>query len=126
MDNAFIKARMIDVFVFGILIWLIGYIASLILFSFVPNSILGWILCIVFTPITFLIAQRRFKNRKLKFFCYFMTGVLWVVIAAVLDYFFIVKLFSSVDYYKADVYVYYAITFLIPTLIGLSKRNKVK
>jgi hypothetical protein len=126
MDNAFIKARMIDVFVFGILIWLIGYIVSLILFSFVPNSILGWILCIVFTPITFLIAQRRFKNRKLKFFCYFMTGVIWTVIAIVLDYLFIVKLFSAVDYYKVDVFVYYAITFLIPVIIGLGKRNNVK
>jgi hypothetical protein len=124
MEKGFIKSRLIDIFVFGIMLWLMGYIASIILYSFVPINILGWILCIIFTPITLIIAYFRFRNRKLKLFCYFMTGVFWALIAVTLDYFFIVKLFNSVDYYKLDVFVYYAITFLIPLVIGLSKRNK--
>ena len=124
MEKGFIKSRMIDVFVFGILIWLIGYIASLILFPIVPNNLLGWILCIIFTPITFLIAYLRFKNRKLKLFCYFMTGVLWALIAVIFDYLFIVKLFNPINYYKPDVFVYYTITFLIPLVIGLTKRKR--
>jgi hypothetical protein len=86
MDKAFIKSRMIDIFVFGILLWLMGYIGSLILFPFVQNNILGWILCIIFTPITFIIAYFRFKNRKLGLFCYFMTGVFWAIIAIIFDY----------------------------------------
>jgi len=126
MEKGFIKSRMIDIFVFGILIWLIGYIASIILFPFVPKNILGWILCIIFTPITFLIAYFRFKNRKIGLFCYFMTGVFWALIAVALDYVFIVKLFHSVGYYKLDVFVYYTITFLIPFIIGLTKIRKIK
>lgn len=124
MEKGFIKSRMIDIFVFGILIWFIGYIAGIVLYFFVPANLLGWVLCIIFTPITFWIASRRFKNRKLKLFCYFMTGVFWVVIAVALDYFFIVKLFNSLNYYKPDVFVYYLTTFLIPLVIGLCKRNK--
>ncbi|MFA5253424.1 MAG: hypothetical protein WC367_01990 [Methanoregula sp.] len=42
----------------------------------------------------------------------------WTVIAVVFDYLFIVLLFSA-TYYGPDVFVYYAITFLIPVCIGL-------
>jgi hypothetical protein len=126
MEKGFIKSRMIDIFVFGIFIWLMGYIASIILFPFVPDNILGWILCIIFTPITIIIAYLRFRNRKLKLFCYFMTGVFWAIIAMILDYFFIVRLFNSVTYYKPDVFVYYIVTFLIPLIIGLYNINKRK
>lgn len=124
MDKAFIKSRMIDIFVFGILFWLIGYVASLILFPFVSLDVMGWILTGVMTPLTFIIAYFRFRKRNLKFFCYFMTGVFWALIAAVLDYLFIVKLFHSVDYYKLDVYLYYFIMFLIPVILGLINKKK--
>ena len=126
MEKGFVKSRIIDIFVFGILIWLIGYIASLILFSFVPNNILGWILCLIFTPVTIIIAYFRFRNRKLKLFCYFMTVVFWMLIAMILDYLFIVRLFHSVNYYKLDVFVYYIITFLIPLIIGIINTSKTK
>jgi hypothetical protein len=42
-----------------------------------------------------------------------------MVIAVVLDYLFIVRLFQA-TYYDTDVYVYYAVTFLIPVVIGLN------
>jgi hypothetical protein len=126
MEKGFVKSRMIDIFVYGILLWIIGYIASIILFPFVPNNLLGWILCIIFTPITIIIAYFRFRKRNLKLFCYFMTGIFWALIAVVLDYFFIVRLFNPVNYYKADVFVYYLLIFLIPFIIGLynTKRNR--
>jgi len=47
MEKGFAKARLIDIFIFGIILWLMGYITSIILFPFVPNNILGWILCII-------------------------------------------------------------------------------
>jgi hypothetical protein len=126
MDKKFVKSRIIDIFVFGILFWLIGFIASMILFPFVPKNFLGWILCIIFTPITCVIAYYRFKNRELKLFCYFMTGVFWALIAIILDYIFLVKLFNIADYYKLDVFVYYTIMFLIPLIIGLINNKKKK
>ncbi|MFH1249106.1 MAG: hypothetical protein V1660_03050 [archaeon] len=124
MDKSFIKTKLIDILVFGILLWLMGYIASIILYLFVPNNLLGWILCIIFTPITFLIAHLRFKNRKQPMKYYIGVAVFWTLIAITFDYLFIVKLFNPVNYYKSDVFVYYIITFLIPIIISLSKRNK--
>ncbi len=56
--------------------------------------------------------------------CYIGVAVFWTVIAITFDYLFIVQLFNVSNYYKSDVFVYYAITFLIPIIIGLSKRNK--
>jgi hypothetical protein len=41
-----------------------------------------------------------------------------VLIAVVLDYLFIVQMFQA-TYYEADVFVYYALTFLIPVGVGL-------
>lgn len=52
-----------------------------------------------------------------------------MVIAVVLDYLFIVQLFQA-DYYQADVFLYYALTFLTPVGVGLylieSRRSKTK
>jgi hypothetical protein len=42
----------------------------------------------------------------------------WMAIAVVLDYIFIVLLFQA-TYYGPDVFVYYALTFLIPVGVGL-------
>jgi hypothetical protein len=124
MDKEFIKTKLIDILVFGVLIWLIGYIASIILYSFIPSNLLGWILCIIFTPITFLIAYLRFKNRKQPMKCYIGVAVFWTLIAIIFDYIFIIKLFNSIEYYKPDVFVYYIMTFLIPIIIGFINRNK--
>ena len=123
MDKKFIRTKLIDIFVFGILIWFIGYVASIVLYPFIPSNLLGWILCIIFTPITFLIAYFRFKERKQPMKCYIGVAVFWTVIAVIFDYLFIVRLFHAVDYYKADVFVYYSVTFLIPIIIGLSKKR---
>ena len=51
----------------------------------------------------------------------------WVLIAVVFDYLFIVQLFQA-TYYEADVFVYYAMTFLIPVGVGfylIQKQNKL-
>lgn len=76
------KQLMKDTAILGIALWLIGYLASLVLF---------------FSP---------------------FAGVIWVLIAIVLDYLFIVLLFQA-NYYGPDVFVYYALTFLIPVGVGL-------
>lgn len=126
MEKGFVKSRLIDIFVYGVLIWFIGYIASIILFPFVPNNLLGWILCIIFTPITIIIVYFRFKKRNLKLLCYFMTGVFWALIAILFDYLFIVRVFHPANYYKLDVFVYYILTFLIPFIIGQYNTRKKK
>jgi len=104
----------------GILLWLIGYIASLLLFMSPLAGIMGWILIAVFTPVSVLIVWRWFTGRDLPLAYYAGLGIAWTAIAVVFDYLFIVLLFSA-TYYGPDVFVYYAITFLIPVCIGLWK-----
>jgi glycine cleavage system pyridoxal-binding protein P len=50
----------------------------------------------------------------------------WLVIAVVADYLSLVKLLNPPAYYKLDVYVYYASTFLIPFLVGVKFGGKGK
>ncbi|MGE5624192.1 MAG: hypothetical protein ACM3ZT_01435 [Bacillota bacterium] len=43
--------------------------------------------------------------------------MVWTALAVALDYLLIVKLLKPTDgYYKPDVYLYYALTFLLPLL----------
>jgi cation transport ATPase len=103
----------------GTVLWLIGYLSSLVLFFTPYAGIMGWILLAVFTPVTIVIAWWWFRHRApLPLHYYAGVGAAWVIIAAVLDYLFIVLLFQA-SYYEADVFVYYAVTFLIPVGVGL-------
>jgi hypothetical protein len=103
----------------GIVLWLIGYLASLVLFFSPFAAIMGWILIVVFTPVTIVIAWWWFNRRDRHPLQYYMkVGIAWMLIAIVLDYVFIVLLFQA-TYYGPDVFLYYALTFFIPVGIGL-------
>jgi len=114
----------------GILLWLLGYLASLLLFVSPFAAIMGWILLLVFTPVTIAVAWWWFRARDLALAYYAGVGAAWTAIAVVLDYLFIVLLFQA-TYYEFDVFVYYALTFLIPVgvvlyLIRARKKPVVK
>jgi len=80
---------------------------------------MGWILLAIFTPLTVVIAWWWFRQReRLAMQYYAGVGLAWMLIAIVADYLFIVLLFQAV-YYGPDVFVYYALTFLIPVGVGL-------
>lgn len=102
----------------GTLLWLFGYVASLVLFftPFVNN--MGWIISAIFAPVTIVITWLWFRARDLPLLYFVKVGIVWTVIAIVLDYLFIVQLFQA-TYYETDVFVYYALTFLIPAGVGL-------
>jgi hypothetical protein len=102
----------------GIVLWLLGYLASLLLFFSPFASSMGWVLLAVFTPVTIAVAWWWFRARDLALTYYAGVGAAWTVIAVVLDYLFIVLLFQA-TYYGIDVFVYYAMTFLIPVGVGL-------
>jgi hypothetical protein len=103
----------------GVALWLIGYLASLVLFFTPYAATMGWILTAIFTPVTIAIAWWWFRKREhLSLEYYAVVGVAWVLIAVVFDYLFIVLLFQA-TYYNPDVFVYYALTFLIPVGVGL-------
>ena len=103
----------------GTALWLIGYLASLVLFFTPYAGIMGWILIAVFTPVTIVITWWWFARQEIHILQYYAgVGVAWMLIAIVLDYLFIVLLFNA-TYYEPDVFVYYAVTFLIPPGVGL-------
>jgi hypothetical protein len=60
---------------------------------------------------------------------YALLAMVWVLIAIACDYLFLVKALKPADgYYKLDVYLYYALTFVLPLIVGWRKtamRNKV-
>jgi hypothetical protein len=112
------KPWIVDALVIGIGLWLVGYLVSLALFFTPFAGSMGWIITAIFTPVTIVVAWLRFREpRPSPGYCAGV-GAAWAAIAIVLDYLFIVRLFNA-TYYAADVYLYYALAFLIPVGVGL-------
>ena len=111
------KAWIKDTLGLGTLLWLFGYLMSLVLFFTPLSGIMGWIITAVFTPVTIVITWWWFRGRDLALADFVRVGAIWTVLAVILDYLFIVRLFQA-SYYGPDVFVYYALTFLIPVGVG--------
>jgi hypothetical protein len=104
----------------GILFWLIGYLASMVLYFSPFSSSMGWIILVIFTPFTVWVTWWWFRQRDPRSLQYYaVVGFSWTLIAMVLDYLFIVLLFKSGTYYAADVFLYYILMFLIPVSVGI-------
>lgn len=101
----------------GFALWLIGYALGMLLFAFVPTSLLGWIITPIGTALALWVAFRKVQGDTLSH--YVLVALVWVTIAVIGDYLFIVKALNPADgYYKPDVYLYYALTVAIPLLAG--------
>ena len=106
----------------GFILWLIGYALGMILFSLVPTSMIGWIITPIGVAITLWVLWKKVHGDSLQY--YALVAIVWTLIAIVFDYFFIVKAFQPADgYYKFDVYLYYALTFLLPLVVGWRKKS---
>jgi hypothetical protein len=118
MNKQFLK----DALGWGIILWLIGYILGIVLFKAVPPLLLGWVIMPIGTIITLWVLFKKIKSDSLKY--YLGIALVWTVIAVVFDYFFLVKVFKPADgYYKLDVYIYYALAFILPLIVGWYKRK---
>lgn len=107
----------------GFILWLVGYVVSILLFPFVPVSALGWIITPVGIAFLLWVLLKKIKEASVPY--YVRLGLVWTIMAIILDYIFIVKAFNPEDgYYKFDVYLYYATTFLLPILVGWWKDKK--
>jgi hypothetical protein len=111
-----------DAFGWGFVLWLIGYALGIALFAFVPTSLIGWMIMPFAVALTLWVAFKKVKGSTLRYFG--LVALVWLLIALVGDYFFIVKAFAPADgYYKADVYLYYALTLAIPLFAGWRKNS---
>ncbi len=106
----------------GFILWLFGYILGVIFFTFIPQPLIGLTILPFGIAVTLWVLFKKIKREFFK--CYIGIGIFWMVMAIVLDYIFIVKAFNSYSYYKADVYVYYALTLLLPMIVGYYKIKK--
>ena len=103
------------------MLWLIGYGLGIMLFSFVPFLMIGWIIMPIGVVITLWVLSKKIKTDSFRY--YARLAVVWALIAIVFDYLFIVKAFKPDDgYYKLDVYLYYALTFVLPLIVGWRKK----
>ena len=115
------KELLKDTLGWGFILWLIGYALGIILFSIVSPATIGWLIMPIGIIITLWVLLKKVKGNYVQY--YLILGIAWTLIAIVLDYLFIVKAFKPTDgYYKLDVYLYYALTFIIPLIIGWRKK----
>ncbi len=104
----------------GFILWLVGYLAGIVLFFIVPKDYIGWILSPFATIFTIWVLMKKVKRPELM--CYFGTGLIWMIMAIVLDFIFIVILLKTgASYYQPDVFVYYLLTLALPVLVGFWK-----
>ena len=100
----------------GVALWLIGYLLSIVLFAFVPAAQIGWIIMPVGILIT-LVVLLRLGWQPIQW--YLTLSIVWTSIAIIFDYLFIVRVFAPADgYYKLDVFLYYVLTFALPLAVG--------
>lgn len=113
-----------DTFGWGFVLWLVGYALGMVLFAVVPVYMIGWLITPVGTALTLWVLFRKVRGDSFKY--YFLLAAVWTLIAVVFDYFFLVKAFAPADgYYKLDVYLYYALTFVLPLVVGWRKKQSI-
>lgn len=119
MNKQFLK----DALLWGFVLWLIGYGLGMALFAFVPLWLIGWIIMPIGIALTLWLAFKKVKGTTLQY--YLAMAFIWMAIAVVFDYIFLVKAFNPADgYYKLDVYIYYVLVFAIPLVAGWMKTRK--
>lgn len=109
----------------GFLLWLCGYILGIVLFMVVPPSLIGWIITPVGIVVTLWVLVTKIKRHSTVYFIWL--GLVWTAIAIVCDYLLLVQVFKPADgYYKPDVYLYYALTFVLPVMVGWRKNRSAQ
>ena len=116
MTKQFVK----DAFLWGFILWLIGYILGILLFAVVPHTLIGWVIMPFGILITFWVLLKKVKADSFRY--YVLLAGIWTLIAIVCDYFLLVQIFKPTDgYYKPDVYLYYLFTCTLPLFVGWKK-----
>ena len=118
------KKIFLNTIFWGFVLWLFGYILGFVFFAFVPKGVIGWVIMPFGVAATLWVLIKKITREK--FGCYIGLGVVWMIMAIVLDYVFLVKLLHAVDYYKVDVYLYYVLTLLLPLVVGWYKTRTHK
>jgi hypothetical protein len=120
MRNRFFR----DAFGWGAGLWFLGYMLGIMLFPFVPPAALGWVIMPIGIALALLVLVKRIQGPSLTY--YLEIALIWTALAVILDYMFLFKALGAENYYKLDIYIYYALTFALPLAVGAWKLNKRK
>jgi len=123
-NKAMNKNFYIDAFGWGFVLWLIGYLLGMILFFVVPVDMIGWVILPIGIIITLWILFKKITEDSFNYYLYL--AIAWTLIAIVFDYLFIIKALNADGYYKLDVYLYYALTFILPLAAYWRKKSILK
>jgi hypothetical protein len=118
------KKNFLNTLFWGLILWLFGYVLGFVFFAFVPLNMIGWYILPIGTIVTLWVLFKKITRPQ--YMCYIGLGVIWTVMAVVLDYIFVVKLLKAESYYKPSVYLYYALTLVLPIIVGWIKIKKTK
>ena len=106
----------------GFALWLFGYVLGIVFFFLVPASLIGWAITPFGIAATLWVLLKKVGEGSLGY--YVSLGTAWAIVAIACDYLFLVQLLQPAGgYYKADVYLYYALTFLLPLAVWWWKRR---
>jgi hypothetical protein len=107
----------------GTAIWCFGYVLGIALFFALPVALIGWTILPAGLAVAVWVMTTRVDEDRLA--SYAVVALVWTAIAVVCDYIFIVKAIKPADgYYKLDVFIYYALTFLVPLVVGWWKLTR--
>ncbi len=106
----------------GFLLWLFGYVLGLVFFFFVPEPYLGWLIMPFGITATVWVLSKKTSLEKVS--NQMMLALVWTALAIALDYIFIVRMLHPADgYYNTSVFGYYALTFILPFVVGTMRRR---
>lgn len=118
------RSSFLKIAAWGIALWLAGYLLGILFFMIAPASLIGWFITPIGLALTIWVLTTKFRSELATNALWI--GVIWMLLAIILDYFFLVQLFKPEDgYYKLDVYFYYGSTLLLPLILSriLPARN---
>lgn len=110
-----------DGLIWGVALWLFGYILGFIFYSVVPSAFIGWVITPFGVAVTVWVLLKYIKGDAFSY--YLLLGLIWALLAVVLDYFLLVGLLKLSGYYKFDVYVYYILTLTLPLVVYWFKKK---
>ncbi len=111
-----------DIFGWGFLLWLVGYLLGILFFMMFPPAMIGWIIMPIGLVLTLWVLLKKVHAKSFQEYLWLAAG--WTLIAIASDYFFLVKVFHPADgYYKLDVYLYYLSMFFLPLAVAWRKKQ---
>jgi len=117
--------KLVDTIGFGFLMWLIGYFMGFFIITIpgypevmtIPVILTAFSLAVGLVTAAFAYVRFR-KRREVSWIYAFLVGITWTILAIILDFILIVLLFNAPSYYRSHIFIYYAITLVVPSAVA--------